>query len=57
MQFIAFYLKHEREERIVEAILSCERESETAMLAEMMRSPITMAHAQQKLQLRIEAPA
>jgi apoptosis-inducing factor 3 len=57
MKFIAIYLKHEGGERIVEAILSCERESETAMLAEMMRSPITMAHVQQKLQLRIETPA
>jgi NADPH-dependent 2,4-dienoyl-CoA reductase/sulfur reductase-like enzyme len=46
MKFIAFYLKHELGERIVEAILSCERESETAMLSEMMRSPVTLAQAQ-----------
>ncbi len=52
MKFIAFYLKHERGERIVQAILSCERESETAMFAEMMRSPVTLAQAQCLVQYR-----
>jgi NADPH-dependent 2,4-dienoyl-CoA reductase/sulfur reductase-like enzyme/nitrite reductase/ring-hydroxylating ferredoxin subunit len=49
MKFIAFYLKRGRGERTVEAILSCERESETAMLAEMTRSPITLAQAQKAI--------
>jgi NADPH-dependent 2,4-dienoyl-CoA reductase/sulfur reductase-like enzyme len=49
MKFIAFYLKHDRGERIVQAVLSCERESDTAMLAEMMRSPMTLAHAQKAI--------
>jgi Cu/Ag efflux pump CusA len=39
----------ERGEKIVEAILSCERESETAIFAEIMRSPITLAQARKAI--------
>jgi NADPH-dependent 2,4-dienoyl-CoA reductase/sulfur reductase-like enzyme/nitrite reductase/ring-hydroxylating ferredoxin subunit len=45
MKFLAFYLKHNDKGPLVEAILSCERESETAMLAERMRTKPTLDQA------------
>ncbi|HEX3893991.1 MAG TPA: FAD-dependent oxidoreductase [Terracidiphilus sp.] len=57
MKFTAFYLKNDGGERMVEAVLSCGRETETAMLAEMMRTPITLARARMELERQIQVPA
>jgi NADPH-dependent 2,4-dienoyl-CoA reductase/sulfur reductase-like enzyme/nitrite reductase/ring-hydroxylating ferredoxin subunit len=49
MRFIAFYLRHREGEQIVEAVLSCDRESETALLAELMRTPLTLSQARKAI--------
>lgn len=45
MKFLVFYLKRSQDGPMVEAVLSCERESETAMMAEMMHTRLTLGQA------------
>lgn len=45
LNFMAFYIKQER----IAAVLSCERETQTAMLAEVMRSHPTLEQARQAI--------
>jgi hypothetical protein len=45
MEFIVFYLERSGENRIVKAVLSCGRETKTALLAEMMRAKLTVDQA------------